>query len=112
MQVAARGDDVLVFSGTAPNRIRRLAESASVHHSQPIIDREHSVSAAGQVLIHRVSVVVVVHVMEAEHHLADGASMHEDQAGNFTAGIPWKEELAVHSQSIFTFEDHLFRGDE
>ena len=50
----------------------------AVHDSQPIIYGEHNVTQARQILIHRIRIVVVVHVMEAEHHLSRGATVGED----------------------------------
>src|SRR6476661_9428922 len=90
------GHNVFILGGPSPTRVLGLPESAAIHDSQSIIYREHDVPLAGQVLIHRVGVVVVVHVVEAEHHLPHRSTMSEDQS---RAGLvsSWRDEqLAVN----------------
>src|SRR5437868_10089359 len=49
--------------------------------------------------------------MEPEHHLANGSSMHEDQAGDLAVGMRQKQ-LAVQREAIFAPEDDLLRSDQ
>src|ERR1700686_2086662 len=73
--------DVFVLGATARSAVFGLAKMAAIHNAGAVVDGENYISAAGEVLIHRVGVVVVVHVMEAEHHLAHGAAVDEDERG-------------------------------
>src|ERR1700728_434693 len=45
--------------------------------------------------------------MEAQHHLADGAAVHEDKPGNLALGILRQEKLAVQGESVFALENYL-----
>src|SRR5260370_32970424 len=83
-----------------------------------------------QLLIHRVSVVVVVHVVEAEHHLAHRSTVNKDQrrarlgpfgfAQGRLARRPslhlrlelWLEQLSVDLPPVRGFKDYLFRHDQ
>ena len=69
------------MNSLAPARavIERLAEIQSVPDAAAIIHRQHDVSLARQILIHRVRVVVVVHVMPAEQHLPPRPAVQEHQ---------------------------------
>src|SRR5438046_7068163 len=60
---------VLVFGGAAPHGVWWLAKGAPVHDAEPIVHREHSVTLARQILIHRVGGVVMLHVMPFETSL-------------------------------------------
>src|SRR5207302_8508070 len=72
-------DYVLIFGGAAPDRVWRLAKGASVHDAEPVIDREHGVTFAREILILRVGVVVILHVLKPEQHLPDRSAMREDE---------------------------------
>src|SRR5438034_1221470 len=108
LQVSPCGDHIFVFRCSAPNRIRSFAKRAPIHDSEAIVDRQDSVAAATQVLILGVSVVIVVHVVKAEHHLADGASMHEDHSWNFAIAVARQKELPMKRKTIFALEYKLF----
>src|SRR5713101_1807693 len=75
LQIFSSGHDVLVFFGAAARAARGFAKGAAVTDSAAVIQREHHVTAAGEILIHGVGIRVVVHVMPAEEHLAHGAAM-------------------------------------
>src|SRR6266581_3429064 len=108
LQVSACGHHIFVFRCSAPNRIRSFAKRAPIHNSEAIIHRQDSVAAATQILILGVSIVIVVHVMKAEHHLADGASMHENHSWNFAIAVARQKELPMKRKTIFAFEYNLF----
>ncbi len=78
-EVGAR-HHVAVLRRAAPGAVRRLAEGAPVHDAEAVVDRQHGIAAAGEVLIHCVGVVVVLHVMEPKQHLPDRSAVGEDQA--------------------------------
>src|SRR5436190_2819662 len=95
LQVSPCGDHIFVFRCSAPNRIRSFAKRAPIHNSEAIIDRQDSVGAATQVLILGVSVVIVVHVMKAEHHLSNRAAVHEDHSWNFAIAVARQKQLPM-----------------
>ena len=64
---------------------------------------------ARQILIHRVRVVVVVHVVEAKKHLAYRATMHENQRWAGTALALGHKELPVDFEAVIALENHLLR---
>src|ERR1700683_5396835 len=45
--------------------------------------------------------------MEAQHHLADGAAVHEDKPGNLALGILRQEKLAVQGEALFALENYF-----
>src|SRR6266850_1261152 len=75
------GDNVFVFGGATPCASRSFAEGPAVADAAAIVDRKNDVAAAGQVLIHRIGIRVVIHVVPAEQHLTDRTAVHEDQRG-------------------------------
>ena len=95
LQVFRAGDNVFVFRRSSPPRVRRFPERAAIHDSEPIIDRKYDVSAASQVLIHGIRIVVVVHVMKTEHHLANRAAMDKNQRWSGLSPFRRDEKLAM-----------------
>ena len=87
-QIESRALHVVKLTGAARAIIDRLAEVEPVADAAAIVDGEHDVSLAGQVLIHRVRIVVVVHVVPAQQHLPPRSAVHEDQGGMFRAAAP------------------------
>src|SRR5262249_13853526 len=88
-------------------------EMPSIHDSSAIVHSEDDIPSASQVLIHSVGVVVVVHVVEAEHHLANRSAMNEDEGRTLLCrSSVWCKELTVDFPSIFSFEDDLFWRNE
>src|ERR1700690_3436143 len=81
LQVFSGRHDVFILGTASPSAVGGLAEVPAVHNSCPVIHCQHHVASARQVLIHRVSVLVVVHVVEAKHHLADRSAVDENQGG-------------------------------
>jgi hypothetical protein len=100
-------DHILVFGCAAPYRFRRLAKGAPVHDAEPVVHREHGVTFARQILIHRVGVVVILHVMKAEQHLPDRSAMREDESGAASRFFLWREQLAMNFQAVLAFKHHL-----
>ena len=64
---------------------------AAVHNPKPVIHRKHSVAFAGQILIHRVGVVVILHVMPSKQHLPDRSAVREDESGSAFLLVLWRE---------------------
>ena len=58
--------DIFIFRGATPTGVGRFTESSSIHDSEPVIHRQHNVALAGQILIHGIRIVVVVHVVKAQ----------------------------------------------
>jgi hypothetical protein len=104
-------DHILVFGCTAPHRFWRLAKGAPVHDAEPVIDREHGVTFARQILIHRIRVVVILHVMKTEQHLPDRSAVREDESGPAFFLVFWREQLAMNFQAVFAFKHHLLWRD-
>src|SRR2546421_11703588 len=65
-----------------------------------------------EVLIHRVGIVIVVHVMPTEEHLARRPPMHENERRHLPRSVFRLEKLSVNFSSIRSFENHLLRNDE
>src|SRR6185295_347497 len=107
-------DDVLIFAGAAAGATRSFAEGPAVADAAAIVDREHDISTASEVLIHRVGIRVVVHVVPAQQHLAHGTAMHEDQRRALVAGFGavGEKELAVDFEAIGGAEQYLLRSDK
>src|SRR5438552_454375 len=95
LQVFRAGDNVFVFRRSSPPRVRRFPESAAIHDSETVIDRKYDVSPARQVLIHGIRIVVVVHVMKTEHHLANRAAMDKNQRWSGLSPFRRDEKLAM-----------------
>src|SRR5438309_8505184 len=102
---------VLVFGCAAPDRVSWLAKRASVHDAQPIIHRQHGVPFARQILIHRISIVVILHVMKTEQHLPDGSPVREDKSRAALLLVFWREQLAVNFQAVLAFQYDLLWRD-
>src|SRR5439155_9854189 len=100
-----------VFGRAAPHRVWRLAKRASVHDAEPVIHREHGVTFARQILVHRVGVVVILHVMKAEQHLPDRSAVREDERGTALLLVLWREQLAVNFEAVLAFNYHLLWRD-
>src|SRR3989440_2086355 len=102
---------ILVFGGAAPHGVWRLAKGAPVHDAEPIVHRKHGVTFARQILIHRVGVVVILHVMPSEQHLPDRSAVCEDESGAALLLVLWREQLAVNFEAILAFKYHLLWCD-
>ena len=80
-QVQPRAQHIVVLASARGAVVERLAEVESVADAAPIVHREHHVSPAREILVHRVRVAVVVHVVPAEQHLPARAAVEEDDGG-------------------------------
>src|SRR5258706_4625170 len=111
LKILACGDDVFVFAGAAACAAWSFAEPAAVAYAAAVIDRKHDVAAAGEVLIHSVGIRVVIHVVPAKQHLADGAAVHEDECRFlFLSATGWrKKKLPMNFDAIRSVERHLLR---
>src|ERR1700738_3512868 len=114
LKVFSSGDDVFVFGGAAAGTPWSFAKGATVADAAAIVDREHNVSAASEILIHRVGIRVVIHVVPAEKHLAYRPAVHEDEGGLLflSTSIRRKKELAVNFDAIGGVENYLLRRDQ
>src|SRR5215510_6018804 len=108
------GDNILIFRSSARAAVLGLPERAAVADAETIVDRQDRISTASQVLIEAVGVVVVVHIVPAEHHLPDRAAVHKDHRWQF---FVWpcvfrQEELAVNFEAVGGFEENGSRRDK
>ena len=78
-QIQAGAEHVVELARAGGAVVEGFAEVQAVADAAAVVDGQHDVALAGEVLIHRVGVVVVVHVVPAQQHLAARASVEEDQ---------------------------------
>ena len=102
LQIMPRGDDILVFRCSPPRAARRHAERAPVPNTAAIIQHQHDVSAAREVLIHGVGIRVVVHVMPAQQHLPNRAAVQKNDRRPPFAGLEprGQEKLRVQLEPV------------
>src|SRR5262245_10786101 len=119
-QVMRARDDVLIFRRAAPAAVLGLPKRPAVADAEAIIYRQHRIALARKILIEAVRVVVVVHVVPAEHHLPARAAVHKDHCRQLVTRLCVfrKEELAVDFEAVGSFEenwlwfDEFFRGED
>jgi len=113
-QVDTGPEHVLELARPARAVAERLAELQAVADPAPVVDGEDDVAAARQVLIEGVGVVVVLHVVPAEQHLAPRAAVEERDGGplSLLAGSRGQEELAVDLRPVRGQEDDGLRHDQ
>jgi hypothetical protein len=104
-QVIACGHDVLVFRGTSGSPARCFPKSTSISGSAAKIHAEHSIPTAGEVLIHPVGIVVVIHVVPSQEHLPDRPASMNITAGSRPAGLA-SAPAGHESPGRPVFEDH------
>src|ERR1700733_5727250 len=85
-KIQARTENVVELTGPSCAIVESFAEVETVADAAAIVDREHDVSEAGEILTNRVRVVVVIHIMPAEEHLAARASVEKDDGGMLLIG--------------------------
>src|SRR5438105_3832754 len=107
LEILCRGDNVLIFLRAAWPAFLALAESAAIHNSRAVVDREDDEAARSEVLIFGVGVVIVLHVMKAEHHLPARPAMHEEQGGTSRSASTRDEQLAVNRQPVLSRKNDL-----
>ena len=103
---------VVIFRSAAPACVRRLTKVVTIHNAEPVVHGQDRVSQVGKILILGVCIVVVVHVMEPEHHLPGRATMSKDQRWSSACLILRNKELAVDREPIAALERHLLRNDQ
>src|SRR5665213_3621674 len=77
-QKCLAGQYVLVFRDSAGALVFGTTKGLPIARTPSIVDRQDDKALGSQVLIHRVAVVVVIHVVPSWQHLAHGAAMNED----------------------------------
>ncbi len=91
-------------------------ELVAVPDAEPVVDGQHHEPAAGQVLVQRIGVRVVVGIVPAQQHLPRRASMHEDHRGLLRSrtrvAARALEELGVDVEAVGRLEDDLSRHHE
>src|SRR6266446_422401 len=60
LKIFSTSDDVFVFAGAAACTARSFTERAAIAYAAAVVDRQHDVAAAGQILVHRVGICVVI----------------------------------------------------
>ena len=111
-KVLRAGHDVLIFRSAARATMLGHAKAAAVADAAAIIHRQDHVAAAGEILIHRVRVVVVIKILPAEQHLPHRPTMHENERGHLARRSCGLEQLSMNFSSISRFEDNLLWDDE
>src|SRR5258707_6174829 len=81
LKVFSRGYDTLILRRATSGSARRFAKCAAIANSAAVIQRKNDVSAAGEVLIHRIGIRVVVHVVPTKEHLTDRSAMKKNKRG-------------------------------
>src|SRR5258708_39960978 len=99
--------DISVLRGAAPTAIGRFTKGTPIHNAQPVIDGQHHVTQACQILILGVGVVVVVYVVEPKQHLPWRAAVDEDKRRARLCMALGDKKLAVYFQAIVTLEYDL-----
>ena len=84
-QIFARRHHVLIFRRATPSAALGFSKRPAVADPAAIIQRQDNVSAAHEVLIHRIGIRVVVHVVPAEEHLPHRPAVQKNQRGTFLA---------------------------
>src|SRR5437870_3451202 len=89
--------------------ISRTGECHAATDAAAVINGEHDVALARQILVHGVGVVVIVHVVPAEQHLAARSAVHKNQRAALLAGlkIGGQEKLRVHGLVVGGVVNHL-----
>ena len=112
-QISTCSEDVVVLAGSVASVVHGFAEVESIADAAAVVDREYDVAVAGQVLVHRIGVGVVLHGMKAEQHLTARSAVEEDEGGCRLPSWRWRaEELSVEFEAIGGREEHLFGRDE
>src|SRR5579864_5139751 len=114
LQIFSGGDNVLVFRCAAAGPPRSFAKRAAIADATAIVDGQHDIAAAGEILVHGIGIRVVIHVVPAEQHLPDRPAMHEDQRWFLVArlGVGWKKKLSMNFQAVLSAKSDLLRRDK
>src|SRR5690349_9697211 len=81
LQIFPGGNDIAILGGAAAGARGSFAEIAAITDSTAVVHGQNDIATAGEVLVHRVGIRVVIHVMPAEKHLPNRAAVHEDESG-------------------------------
>ena len=94
--------------------MKGFAKVQAIADATAIVDGEHNVAEARQILIHRIGVRIVLHGVKAKQHLPTRSAVEENKCGMAFAiiGIRWQKELSVKLETIGSGEENLFRLDE
>ena len=103
----ARAHHVAEFAAAGRAVVERFAELHPVADAAAVVDGEHDVALAGQPLVHRVGIPVVIHVVPAEEHLTPRPAVKEDHRRPLVAGLQIlrHEQLTVDRQAVGRRED-------
>src|SRR5208337_3525633 len=101
-KIKSRAHHVIELARPARAVVERLAEIQTVADPAAVIHGKHNEALARQILIHRVGVVVVVHVVTADEHLAARSAVKEDDGGAALASgkIARQEKLRVDLHTV------------
>ena len=94
--------------------VQSFAKFHAIADAASIVDRQDDEALAGQVLVHRVGVVVVAAIVPSQEHLPPRAAVEEQQRGPLLARpeIPREEELAGDGLAVGGGERHGLRHGE
>ena len=108
LQVEPGAQHVRELAGSVRAVVERLAELHPVPGAAPVVHGQHDVAAAGQVLVHRVGVVVVGQVVEAQQHLPARSAVEEHDRGPPLVGAraAGLEELGGDRHAVARGERH------
>ncbi len=109
MQVSSRSDHVF----SIPTLLVRTSWAS---HGMPVRRSCHAAnsptvpaSLGGQILIRRAGIVVVIHVVEAQHHMPDRAACTKTSPGISPFASRGRKSLPMQGQPTVTTKDDLFR---
>ena len=112
-EVEPRAQNVIEFARPGGAVMNGLAELHAVAGPAAIVDGEHHVTSAGQILVQGICIIVISHVMPAQKHLTARAAVEEHHRRMPPLRIiRGKKQLAVKGQSIGGGKNHLLRHDE
>ena len=103
----------LVLRVAATADVRGGAERLPVADARAVVHRHHDVALARKPLVHRVRLVIEVHVVVAEQHLPDRATVDEDDRRSLLTRLEIlrQEELVVELDAVVGLERDVLRRD-
>ncbi len=117
VDLAARGEPfrpgqhVAIFRGAAARDLGRVAEGAAIAGAAAVIDREHVITLAGEVLVQDIGVGIIERLVEARQHLPARAAMDMDQR-RMLARAAGVEQRGMDHHAVRGGEGDRLRRDE
>src|SRR5204863_3945284 len=103
---------VLVLRRALCAGIQWTMKIVAVANSQPIIDRQHQVTATGEVLVRCVCVCVIVRIVPAQEHLSWWSTVNVNDRRLLRRTALGFKQLSVNLDSVRRLEDDLLRDQQ